>query len=241
MWTVHYRIFRFKQDGTPPRYAEYTVELRPDDSVLDGIEKIWAFQDRSLIFRHACHHASCGACGMRVNGVERLPCITLVREVIRDGGTLVCEPLRNFPVVSDLMVDLGSLFERLDAVQFEIVRPAEPLPEVPQAASAEVEYTRFEDCIECGLCVSACPAAAADPAYWGPAALAAVERKVVQSDPDQRFALLAMVDDEHALWRCHSAFECNEVCPSNVDPADKIMNLRRMVMVQRLGRLFGRG
>ena len=57
------------------------------------------------MFRHACHHASCGTCAIRVNGRERLPCITTLGEVWDGRSTLTIEPLRNVPVVADLAID----------------------------------------------------------------------------------------------------------------------------------------
>jgi Fe-S oxidoreductase len=61
--------------------------------------------------------------------------------------------------------------------------------------------------------------------------------------PGQRVQLaelLAVVDAEDGVWRCHSAFECTAVCPSFVDPGRRIMNLRTQVVSLRLGRLFGK-
>ncbi len=57
---------------------------------------------------------------------------------------------------------------------------------------------------------------------------------------DQEPSLLEVVDTEDGVWRCHSAYECTAVCPANVDPAWRIMNLRRQVTGVRLNRLFGR-
>ena len=74
-------------------------------------------------FRHACHHSTCGACGMRVNGVEKLTCITLIRDVTHDGATLKVEPLRNFPVVSDLAVDMGLFYRKMEEVGARAVLP----------------------------------------------------------------------------------------------------------------------
>ncbi|HAD07724.1 MAG TPA: hypothetical protein DCE76_11265, partial [Anaerolineaceae bacterium] len=86
-WTVKFVIYRKKGDQ-PPRYDSYVLEVDPDEYVIDGVERIWAFHDRSLIFAHACHHSTCGACGMRVNDVEKLNCITKIRDVTSNGGTL---------------------------------------------------------------------------------------------------------------------------------------------------------
>jgi succinate dehydrogenase / fumarate reductase iron-sulfur subunit len=234
-WRVTFRVFRYKRNQARAHYETFLVEIGADETVLDGLEKIWAFQDRSLAFRHACHHASCGSCGMRINGVEKLACIVPMCEVTRDGGTVLCEPLRSFALVSDLVVDMGSFFGRLEEAQFEIIRSSESLPRAQEHA-----HTRFENCIECGLCVSACPVAASDPLYLGPAALAASWR--MRQDPRGADVprVLANADQEHGCWRCHAAFECSEVCPSNVDPAAAIMSLRKDLLKRKLMSLFRR-
>ena len=50
--------------------------------------------------------------------------------------------------------------------------------------------------------------------------------------------LLSMVDSEDGVWRCHSAYECSAVCPSYVEPGEKIMTLRRQIIVERFKRFF---
>jgi succinate dehydrogenase / fumarate reductase iron-sulfur subunit len=202
-------------------WQDYRVTLPASAYVLDALEEIEK-QDPSLLFRHACHHASCGSCGLRVNGRERLACVTPLAEVARRGRTLRLEPLRNFPVTGDLLVDFGPFMAGLDGVNMPLIRQSESHPASDQA------YTRFENCIECGLCVSACPIAGSDPGYAGPAALAAAWRSLEEPRRSNRADLVALVDGERGVWRCHAAFECTEVCPSNVDPAGAIMSLRRL-------------
>ena len=165
-WTVTYEIARYKP-GEPPRTDTFKVEIEPHRTVLDGIEMIWAYQDRTLTFRHACHHASCGSCAFVVNGVEVLPCIVEIQSVVENGGTLRCEPLYSFPVVSDLVVDMGPFFEKMRMMEM----PSSRRPSRPQQPADD--YNRFENCIECGMCMSACPVVATDPNYLGPAPLAA--------------------------------------------------------------------
>jgi succinate dehydrogenase / fumarate reductase iron-sulfur subunit len=233
-WNITLKIHRQKE-GQPPYFQEFPLEVDPDEYVLDAVERVWAFMDRTLCFRHACHHSTCGACGMRVNNVEKLTCITPIRAVTQDGGVIKVEPLRNFPVVSDLVVDMSNLYARMEMVgakavlpvtQAEIERPPATWP-----ADAE-QYLRLTDCIECGLCISACPSAATSPSYLGPAVLAAAQTVGLTAET------LPIVDSEDGLWRCHSAFECTAVCPSAVDPARRIMNLRQQVVRQRLSSLL---
>src|SRR5512136_1907415 len=119
-WVVTFQVFR-KKGTESPHFEAFKVEVDPDEYVLDGIERIWAFHDRGLTFRHACHHSTCGACGMLVNGVEKLTCITTIRSVASDGDTIKVEPLRYFPVVSDLAVDMSHFYTHLEDANFSQV------------------------------------------------------------------------------------------------------------------------
>jgi succinate dehydrogenase / fumarate reductase iron-sulfur subunit len=238
-WRITLQIYRQKV-GSSPHYDSFTLDVDPDEYVLDAIERVWAFHDRSLTFAHACHHSVCGACGMVVNGTEKLTCITPIRSVTPDGGTIRVHPLRNFPIVSDLVVDMGDLYLRLEEVLSPQIRPVadttlgEGIRPIKNGKYEDME--RLIDCIECGLCISACPIAATTPSYLGPAVLAAAQQQDLNEMPE----LLALVDSADGVWRCHGVHECTEVCPSNVEPAWRIMDLRKQVVKQRFGRLFSR-
>lgn len=236
-WKVTFSVYRQK-DGDNPGYQDFIVEISPDEYVLDGIEKIWAYQDRSLVYRHACHHSTCGACGMRVNHREKLTCITLIRDVTRDGGRILVEPLRNMPIISDLAVDMGQFFRNLDDVDYNQVQPVPEQPDDKGIKSTkkfvEEGMERLVDCLECGLCISACPASSTSTEYLGPAVLAAIQAKAKYEDRD----VIQQADNQDGVWRCHSAFECSEVCPSNFEPGWRIMDLRRMTISAKLKHIF---
>jgi len=236
LWTLKLLIHRQKRD-TPPTFQEFTLEIDPNEYVLDAVERVWAFQDRSLTFRHACHHSVCGACGMRVNGVEKLSCITRIRDITTDGSTFKVEPLRNFPVISDIVVDMSGLYARMENVGAKQILSLSQAPVSDDVYPSKngSDFSRLVDCIECGLCISACPVAATDPAYLGPAPLAAAQQNGLADNPQ---TVLQLVDSEEGVWRCHSAYECTEVCPSNVQPAWRIMDLRKKVVGQRIKNFF---
>lgn len=239
-WNITILVYR--QKGQNPHYYDrFDLEVNPDEYVLDAIERIWAFHDRTLCFAHACHHSTCGACGMRVNGVEKLTCITPVHEVVKDGGVMKVDPLRNFPVISDLSVDMGLLFTRMDQVGhkpvIELTIESAMAADAPGLQIPKEDYIRLSDCIECGLCISACPIANTTSDYLGPAVLAGAQQHGLNGDKN----LLALVDSADGVWRCHHAFECNEVCPSFVEPGTKIMSLRNAVIGARIRSLIGSG
>ena len=149
------------------------------------------------------------------------------------------EPLRNFPIVSDLVVDMGDLYRKMDEVKAPTVLPvtkAEVEKPASQWPAEDEQYLRLADCIECGLCISACPVSLTTANYLGPAPLAGAHAKGLNGNP----ALLDLINSENGLWRCHSAYECTAVCPSFVDPGRRIMNLRTQVIGKKIKRFFGR-
>jgi succinate dehydrogenase / fumarate reductase iron-sulfur subunit len=198
-------------------WQEFHVEISEHDYVLDALEAAWR-QDISLMFRHSCHHASCGCCGIRIQGKEGLACITPAFGGGRR-GVLILEPLRNFPVVADLVVDMGALAQKLERVKAHFLT---------EGGTDQ----RFASCIECGLCISACPISATNKNFLGPAVLAASRNSISLPEVHRQ------VNARDGIWRCHSAFECTEVCPAGVDPAAAIIQLRKELLISTL---YGRG
>ena len=124
---------------------------------------------------------------MVINGVERLACKTLIRDVTGDGNTVITiEPLRNMKVQKDLMVDQGTFFDKYRAVMPFLINDDPPggkeRPQSPQ------ERGRFEDstnCILCAECYSSCPVVREkNPAFIGPAAVVNVIERNTASPQD---------------------------------------------------------
>jgi succinate dehydrogenase / fumarate reductase iron-sulfur subunit len=226
-----FSVFRWRQGDVAPHYDTFRVPIGPRTTVLEALLAIRTRQDPTLTLRHSCLHASCGTCGVRVNGTEALACVTPVAE---QGEPVVVEPLANLPVVSDLVVDMAGFYDHL-------APPGRPLVQASELVVGEAGGTRFEDCIECGLCVSACPVSGSDANYVGPAALAAASRVVREPRGADPAAVLSWVDDEAGCWRCHVAMECSRACPAGVDPAEAIMSLRRRLVGRRLAGMLRSG
>ena len=100
-----------------PYYREYSVDIEPAARVLDALMQVKEYQDTTISFRKSCAHGVCGSDAMRINGKEGLACKTLVKSVAKsDGDTILIEPLRNFPVQRDLIVDQTRLFEKYKTI-----------------------------------------------------------------------------------------------------------------------------
>jgi succinate dehydrogenase / fumarate reductase, iron-sulfur subunit len=230
------RIRRYDpESGEPAYWQEFTVDLPPERSVLDGVLKARDDQDGSIAIRCSCQAAICGSCGVRINGISALACNTKLGEAQEraaqmDGGAIVVEPMGNMPVLKDLIVDM-------DAVHWKKVQRVVPwlLPEgdppereyiVP--AEAMIDVTQAMACIHCGVCVSACLSMEVDPDFIGPAALAKAYRFVGDPrDGEHEARLRDLAEDEHGIYDCTHCFACVEVCPKDVAPMNQIMRLRR--------------
>jgi len=236
--TTRFVVARRKGGDDPDelRYDTFDVAVGPRTTILDSLVAIRRELDPTLSFRHSCFHASCGTCGMRVNGREGLACVTPVPA----GAEVTVEPLANIPIVSDLVVDMQAFYDEFDEAGRPLVRASESIAAAETAEGID-ELGRFEDCIECGICLSACPVAGSDPRYVGPAALAAAWRLIDEPRGADPGPVLRLMDDEQAAWRCHLAWECSEACPSGVDPAAAIMRLRGAAAAARARRLFSFG
>jgi succinate dehydrogenase / fumarate reductase iron-sulfur subunit len=220
--TCTLRVYRYKRGDGGEHFDEFEVPVASRTTVLDALRWIQLHRDPSLALRHSCLHASCGTCGVQVDGREELACVCALRD---KGDEVTIEPLANLPVLTDLVVDMASFYDRLpDGVA--TIR-ASDTPAAAQAPDGVDQYVRLEDCIECGLCLSACPVAASSRHYVGPAALAAAQRLLEEPRGADPLSLLAWADRPEAAWGCHVGLECTRACPSEAIPAERIMALRR--------------
>lgn len=221
--TRRLRVSRWKPGWAEPVAVEYDVAVEPRTTVLDALRAVRWHDDPTLTVRHSCCHSSCGTCGVRVNGAEVLGCVTALADL--PDGVVRVEPLANAPVLTDLVVDMTDLYARLEEIGRPLIRASEDGAAVG-TRGIDGPAVRLEDCVECGLCVSACPITGTDPDYLGPAALGAAWRVVTEPRGLDAVSVLDLVDDHQGCWRCHLSFACSEVCPTGADPAGGIMQLR---------------
>jgi succinate dehydrogenase / fumarate reductase iron-sulfur subunit len=228
---IKFRILRFKPGRIdPPRHQEFVLAVGPHTTVLDVLEQLRLEQDQTLMYRHSCHHSSCGTCACMINGVPRPACVTGVLDL--GTATVTLEPLIGFRTIGDLVVDMRDFYADLSE-EWSGLRAAEDRygKRAPQTHQGPV---RFENCIECGCCVAACPAVGDGDGFMGPAALAAIHNEMLKS-PGKKTALLALADGERGQRLCRRALNCSRVCPTAVYPARHIADLRRMVSVAEGG------
>ena len=222
--TRHLRVYRESGGDGSGHFDEFDVPIEGCTTLLDALRWIQLNRDPSLSLRHSCLHASCGTCGVRVDGREELACVCSLAE---HGDDIRVEPLANLPTLADVVVDMRPFYDR-----FPDERPLIRVSEVPAAARPDDDhpFVRLEDCIECAICVSACPVAAPATGFVGPAALVAAARSMQESQSSDHEDVLAWINRPEGVWQCTTCRACVDRCPAGIEPMGAIVDMRRMLV-----------
>jgi succinate dehydrogenase / fumarate reductase iron-sulfur subunit len=230
---VRLRIRRYvPETDQAPHYQDYTVEAEASDRVLDLLNQVKWYQDGSLAYRRSCAHGVCGSDAMRINGVNRLACKLLVKDV---GDQITVEPLLGLRVIKDLIVDLEPFFEHYRSVMPYLVNDETP-PERERLQSAE-QRQRFDDttkCILCAACTTSCPTFWANGQYVGPAAIVQAHRFIFDSRDRAGQQRLKILSQQMGVWSCRTAFNCTNACPRDIKVTQAIGEVKRAIAAGRV-------
>ena len=144
-----------------PRHASQTV--------LDVVTHIQRALDPTLAYRYACRVGMCGSCAMTVNGAASWTCRTHVDKVVKN-DRLEIAPLRNLPVIRDLVTDMREFFDKWARAKggFQGRRTRkDDFARVPPENEDRKQVDAGIECIGCGVCYSACDVVAWNPDYLG--------------------------------------------------------------------------
>lgn len=226
------KIFRYDPEkGGQGSFQGYSLEIpNPDTTtILDVLLRIQKEQDPSIAFRFACRVNMCGSCGMVINGREGLACKTNVCD-LPPGQDITLRPLNHFPIVKDLVVDMGPFFAKYEeALPFfePLEKRAEPYVIKPDDAD-RVDIGMATDCIACGCCVSSCTMVDNHEGYCGPAAL----NRAFTLLADKRDALFEarLTRTLDSCYNCRTEFNCTEVCPKSISGTRAIKHIQRLAL-----------
>jgi succinate dehydrogenase/fumarate reductase iron-sulfur protein len=218
-------VYRSKRNDGAVRFDDFDVPRGECKTLFDALRWIQLNRDPSLALRHSCLHASCGTCGVRVDGQPELACVC---ELADHGDEIRVEPLANLPALADLVVDMGPFYDRFPD-EHPIIRVSEVLPAAHGPGEAD-GYVRLEDCIECGLCLSACPIGAPATGFVGPAALAAAQRLLEEPRGSEREDVLSWISRPGGAWACTTCRACVDACPVGIDPVSTVIEMRRTLV-----------
>jgi succinate dehydrogenase / fumarate reductase iron-sulfur subunit len=230
---VKLRIRRYNPErDTRPHLETYTVEAEPAEQVLDLLARVKAYHDGSLAYRRSCGHGVCGSDAMRINGVNRLACKVLVRDV---GDDVTVEPLLGLRVLKDLIVDLEPFFAHYRSVLPYLVND-EPV-EHGERRQSPAERERFDDstkCILCAACTTSCPTFWGNGQYVGPAAIVQAHRFIFDSRDRAAADRLRILNEQMGVWSCRTAFNCTNACPRDIQVTRAIGEVKKALATGRI-------
>ena len=154
---------------------------------------------------------------MVINGVPALACNTFVDEVTKKD--LVLEPLSKFPVVADLMVDRGIIYENLNRAKAYIEGRS-----VSSKKNHAHQYS-VAKCLKCALCLEVCPNYTADGAFFG--ALFANESYLIATQSTEKPLPIVNEYKTHFGAGCSKALSCQSICPVGIETLTSILKMNR--------------
>ena len=226
---VTLKVFRFNPETDKKyHYDTFTVDAEPTDRVLDLLEYIKGYHDGTLAFRRSCAHGICGSDAMRINGVNRLACKVLVKDL--GGSKITVEPMLGFKVLKDMIVDMEPFFEHYRSMlPYLINDDPPPNKERPQSPEERERYDDTTKCILCAACTTSCPSYWANDRYVGPAAIVAAHRFIFDSRDQGAAERLRILNDEFGVYRCHTIFNCTEACPRDIEVTRAIGEVKKAI------------
>ncbi|WAL59081.1 succinate dehydrogenase/fumarate reductase iron-sulfur subunit [Thermocoleostomius sinensis] len=250
---VLFKVVRQASNSTSYTQS-YQLDVEPGNTILDCLNRIKWEQDGSLAFRKNCRNTICGSCSMRINGRSALACkenvgseIARLQSIAASVSekfptsntqtapipTITIAPMGNMPVIKDLVVDMSSFWDNLQAVDPYVSTSARHVPEREFLQSPE-ERDRLNqtgNCILCGACYSDCNAREVNPDFVGPHALAKAYRMVADNRDAQTADRLTHYNEgTRGVWGCTRCYFCNAVCPMDVAPMDQIGKIKQEIL-----------
>ena len=221
-------VWRGKSEGA---FQTFDVPRYPSQTVLDVVTYIQRKLDPTLAYRFACRVGMCGSCAMTVNGAPRWTCRTHVDKVLK-GDALTIGPLRNLPVIRDLVTDMREFFDKWARAKGEFKPTRTKRDDFARVRPGSPERKQVDagiECIGCGVCYSACDVVAWNPDYLGPAALNRAWTLVRDERDAATAERLRAVAGDAGCHACHTHTSCTERCPKQLSPTAAIAGLKREV------------
>ncbi|WP_245714033.1 succinate dehydrogenase iron-sulfur subunit [Nocardia vaccinii] len=231
-------IARFNPENDRGSYWEsFQVPALPTDRILNLLIYIKSYLDGTLTFRRSCAHGICGSDAMQINGINRLACKILLKDLLhRDGSptTIRIAPLRSLPVEKDLVVDMEPFFDLYREIKpYLITYGPEPERERLQSPTDRARFDDTTKCILCACCTSSCPVYWAEKTYYGPAAFVNAHRFIFDSRDNGAAERLEILNDIDGVWRCRTTFNCTQACPRGIQVTKAITEVKRALMFTR--------
>ena len=226
------RVKRAAGPAAPAVWQEFAYEGHESDSVAAALRELNArtpltdLEGREappVRWECGCACGKCGACAMRVNGLPTLACKAFLGPL---GQTVTLEPLSKFPLVADLVVDRGVIFEQLKKIHLWLSGAA-----VTREKTHELRF-QSSRCLMCGCCLEICPNFRAGGGLAGALAAVGAYRMFNQESDEAHRAEAAKRYVASYYSGCGTSLACRAICPAGI-PVDELVSRSNAAAVWR--------
>ena len=226
------RVKRAAGPAAPAVWQEFSYEGHESDSVAAALRELNArtpltdLEGREappVRWECGCACGKCGACAMRVNGLPTLACKAFLGPL---GQTVTLEPLSKFPLVADLVVDRGVIFEPLKKIHLWLSGAA-----VTREKTHELRF-QSSRCLMCGCCLEICPNFRAGGGFAGALAAVGAYRMFNQESDEAHRAEAAKRYVASYYSGCGTSLACRAICPAGI-PVDELVSRSNAAAVWR--------
>jgi succinate dehydrogenase / fumarate reductase iron-sulfur subunit len=243
--TIQVEIKRQASPDAPVRTEKFEIPYRPGMNITSVLGEIAASpltadgrETTAIAYDANCLEEICGSCAMLINGKARMACSALVDKLEQP---ITLAPLSKFPVVRDLAVDRGVLFQNLKAVKAWVpIDGSYDLGAGPrQFPQIQEQRYPLSNCISCTICMEVCPQFNDSTSFVGAATIAQV--KLFNMDPagsvlkEERLRALA---GDGGVQECGMAQNCVTSCPKQLPLIEAISDVSRDVVIQQVKDFF---
>ena len=231
MVQITFKVRRFNPEtDEKPYWMEASLDVEDTERVVDVLRLLkgkfpgWS----GLGFRASCVHGICGSDAMLINGINRLACKTLVKDV---GSSITVEPIKGLPVKRDLIVDMEPFFNSYKSLKPWLINdtPVAGKERLQSPEDREV-YDDTTKCILCGACTTSCPSFWANGEFLGPATIVNAHRFIFDSRDKGAAERLAILNQKNGVWRCRTIFNCTDACPRDIQITKAIGQVKKAIM-----------
>jgi succinate dehydrogenase / fumarate reductase, iron-sulfur subunit len=220
---VHFIFTRQESPDKKPYKEEFTVPYRKNMNVISAMMEIQRNPINTkgqkvapIQWESNCLEEVCGACSMVINSKPRQACTALIDKLEQP---IRIEPMKTFPVIRDLIIDRGRMFDALKHVKAWIpIDGSHDLGPGPRQSEADRQW-RYElsKCMTCGVCLEACPNVSSRSNFIGPFAIGQVQlfntHPTGAMNKEERLEALM---DKGGLQECGNSQNCVRSCPKGI-------------------------
>lgn len=248
--TVRFRIKRQDRQDSSAYWEEFDVPYRQGMNVISVLQWIAANPVTTngrhvapVVWDCTCLEEVCGACTMLINGRVCQSCSALVDTLLAasTGNTIVLEPMSKFPVVRDLFVDRGRMFNSLKTIKGWVpIDGTHDLGPGPREAPKQQDLRyNLSKCMTCGCCLEACPQFTQDNDFLGAQTIAQAlyfnEHETGRMNKSDRLDVLSK---SGGVSDCGNAQNCVRVCPKEIRLTEAIAAIGRQTTVHAFKKFF---